>query len=92
MADSDVVTISKADLRGMIRETLREELRAVGFRTDDAAHSEQLRDDIRFAGRLRSAVEGTASKIGMAIVLAIVGGLVFLVQLGASHLMRGGSP
>jgi hypothetical protein len=89
MSDSDVIMVSRADLREIVRAAVRDELRAVGLRTDDVEHSEAVRDDLKFAGRLRKTVEGFASKIGLAIVLAVVGGVIYLLQLGATHLLKG---
>lgn len=88
--DNDVIMVSRADLREIVKSAVREELRAVGLRTDDVEHSEAVRDDLKFAGRLRKVVEGVASKVGMAIILAIVGGFVYLLQLGATHLIGRG--
>lgn len=79
---TDTITISKADLKAIVKEAVREELHDVGLRMDEPQHVDEAREDFRFMRRLRKAVDSTASKIGTAIILALVGGLITLITLG----------
>jgi hypothetical protein len=81
-AMTDPITVSRDELRALIREAVREELAAVGMRTDDADHSEAVREDLRFARRLRLAMDGFASKIGMAVITVIVAGVSLVMWEG----------
>lgn len=79
---TDSITISRADLKDLIKEAVREELRDVGLRTDEPEHVDEAREDFRFVRRFRKAFEGAASKIGGAVLLSIVGGALLLLATG----------
>jgi hypothetical protein len=79
---TDPITISRDELRALIKEAVREELSAVGLRTDDANQTEATREDIRFARRLRLAMEGFASKVGMAVITVIVSAVAIVMWKG----------
>ncbi|CAH1672254.1 hypothetical protein [Chelatococcus asaccharovorans] len=79
---TDTITISKADLKAIVKEAVREEFHDVGLRTDEPEHVDEAREDFRFIRRVRKAMDTTASKIGTAIILALVGGLITLITLG----------
>lgn len=65
-----------------LRSVFREELADAGLRLDSAAHQDEAREDFRFVRRLRKGVDGTAAKIGWAIILAMLGGVVWLLTAG----------
>lgn len=65
-----------------IRAVFREELADAGIRLDSADHQDEAREDFRFLRRLRLGMDGTASKIGWLVIAAIVGGFIWLVNLG----------
>jgi len=77
------ITISKDDLEEIVKNAVQQAFRDVGLHTDEAEHLEDARADIRFLRRLRLSVDGLASKIGTAIILALVTGLITLIGLGA---------
>ncbi|MBS7699140.1 MULTISPECIES: hypothetical protein [unclassified Chelatococcus] len=79
---NDAVTISKDELRAIVQEAVKDALHDMGLRADEPAHIDEAREDFRFIRRLRKAVDSTASKIGTAIILALVGGLITLLTLG----------
>jgi len=81
-AMNDAVTISREELQAIVREGVRDALHDVGLRADDPKAVEEAREDFRFVRRLRQGVDGVASKVGMAIVLSIVGGLITLLTFG----------
>lgn len=85
---TDPITITRAELRELIREAVRDELREVGLRTDDADQAEAIRDDLRFARRMRQSVEATASKIGLVIITSIAGGALLALWEGVKLFQR----
>ena len=69
-------------LENIIRSSVREELNDAGLRLDGADHQDEAKEDFRFIRRLRKRVDGAASKVGMAVILAITSGLIWLVMQG----------
>jgi|GEM_PF-1215285 hypothetical protein len=55
-----------------IRAAFREELADAGLRLDDASYQDQAREDFRFLRGLRHLKDGVASKIGNAIITALI--------------------
>ena len=55
-----------------IRAAFREELADAGLRLDDAEHQDLAREDFRFLRRLRLSWDGAVSRIGNAVLLAII--------------------
>jgi hypothetical protein len=84
-----VVTVSDAfspeqlaQLEGVVRKAVREEMGDFGLRVDGPDHIDQAREDFRFMRRLRKAVDGVASKVGIAVIMAILGAVLWLVNSG----------
>jgi len=71
-----------------VRKAVREEMADAGLRLDDASHQDEAREDFRFIRRLRKGVDGTAAKIGWLVIAAMVGGLIWIFNLGL-NLWRG---
>ncbi len=69
-------------LRGIVKEAVQSEFQEVGLRVDTSDHQEAAGSDLRFLRSLRHAVEGTASKVGGAIVLAITAGVIAIIMWG----------
>jgi hypothetical protein len=69
-------------IEAVVRRAVREEIADAGLRLDDAAHQDEAREDFRFLRRMRKAIDGAASKVGMAVILAITSGLIYLVVQG----------
>jgi hypothetical protein len=78
-----VASMTEDELIHVIRAAVREEFNAAGMRVDAPADVDEARRDFMFLRRLRGWVDGTASKVGGAIVLAIVSGVVWLIVAGA---------
>ncbi len=55
-----------------IRKAMREELADAGLRLDNADHQDEAREDFRFLRRFRLGWDGSAKKIGNAILLALI--------------------
>lgn len=71
-------------IEAVVRLAVREELNDAGLRVDGVEHQDEAREDFRFIRRLRKRVDGAASKVGMAVILAITSGLIWLVVQGAN--------
>lgn len=69
-------------LETVVRKAVREEMGDAGLRLDDAEHQDKAREDFRFVRRVRLAAEGVAGKVGGAVLLAVVGGAIWLVSAG----------
>lgn len=70
-----------AQLKLLIREAIREESADAGLRID-GEHQDDAREDYRFLRRLRKGVDGAAAKIGLAVIAAFIGGILWLLNLG----------
>jgi len=55
-----------------IRTAFWEELADAGLRLDDASHQDEAREDFRWLRRTRLAWDGSAKKIGNAVLAAII--------------------
>jgi len=84
---SDTLTITKDELRALVKEAVKDAFDDIGLRADEPEQVDEAREDFRFIRRLRKAVDGTASAVGMAIILAVVGGCITLLSLGARALL-----
>lgn len=73
-----------------VRAAVRDELAAAGLRLDGESNQDAAREDFRFVRRLRSAVDGIAGKVGMTVILVIVGGIGWLILQGWNLFVRGG--
>jgi len=78
---SDNGTFSQAQLQ-QLRHVLRDELDNAGLRLADADHVDAAREDFRFLRRLRTSLDGAASKVGWAIIAAAVSAVIYIVSMG----------
>jgi len=83
MSARKVATMTEDELVHVVRMAVREEFSAAGMRVDAPADVDEARKDFLFLRRFRGWVDGTASKVGGAIILAIVSGIVWLIVAGA---------
>lgn len=67
-----------------LRNVFREELADAGLRIDGPEHVDDAREDFRFLRRLRKGIDGVASKVGIAVIMAVFGVVVWLVNSGLS--------
>lgn len=79
---TETTTVTKSELKDMIKEAVSEAFHEIGIRNDEAEHIDEAREDFRFVRRLRKGYDGAASKIGGAVILAMVSGLGWLLWLG----------
>ena len=87
MTDRQLPTLTADELEALIRKAVRKELSAAGIRLDEPEHQDQAREDFRFLRRLRMTFDGASAKIGGALILAIFGGLVWLLTMGAQSFL-----
>lgn len=83
MSARKVASMTEDELIHVIRAAVREEFSAAGMRVDAPADVDEARRDFMFLRRLRGWVDGTASKVGGAVILALVSGVVWLFVAGA---------
>lgn len=85
MPDSGFSAEQQAQLKAIFRSALED----VGLRTDGPEQIEEARRDFMFVRSLRRAANGTAAKIGWAVIAAIFGAVVWLVNSGL-NVWKGG--
>jgi hypothetical protein len=71
-----------AQLEGVVRKAVREEMGDFGLRVDGPDHVDKAREDFRFIRKLRTAVDGLASKVGIAVIMAILGAIFWIFNSG----------
>lgn len=81
-AMNDAMNISREELRQIVREAVREAFDDVGLQVEDKDDIREARKDFDFIRSLRRNLTGIANKVGMAILLALVGGACTIVGLG----------
>lgn len=69
-------------LETTVRKAVREEMADAGLRLDDGDHVDEARRDFMFLRSLRRGLNGTAAKVGWAVILAILGGIFWLFNAG----------
>lgn len=72
----------------MLRQTVREELHDAGLRLDGVDHQDAAREDFRFLRKLRVSTESASSKVGMAVILAISGGVITALWSGLKLMFK----
>lgn len=82
MTEGPFTKAQLAQLTDAIRSAVREELADAGLRLDGADHQDDARRDFMFIRSLRKAVNGTAAKVGWAIIAALISAVFWLVNSG----------
>lgn len=75
--------MTEDELVALIRSAVRAEFSAAGMRVDAPADVDEARADFMFLRRIRQSFNGAAAKIGGAIILAMVSGILWLIIVGA---------
>lgn len=65
-----------------LRSVFREELADAGLRIDGPEHVDDAREDFRFLRKLRKGIDSSASRVGIAVIMAVFGVVVWLVSQG----------
>jgi hypothetical protein len=79
---SEIVRMSKDELKALVKEAVSEAMHDIGIRTDEPDHVEQARKDFIFLRSIRETFSSAAGKIGSAVLLSIVGGFMLVVWWG----------
>lgn len=87
MNDRQLPALTADELENLIRKAVRKELSAAGIRLDDPEQEDQAREDFRFLRRLRTSIDGATSKVGGAVILAMVSGALWLLWLGVQSFL-----
>lgn len=69
-------------LEQIVQVGVRKGFSDAGLRTDEADQIDEARKDFSFVRALRKGVNGTASKIGWAVIMAVLGAVFWLVNSG----------
>lgn len=72
----------------IFREAIREELKDVGLVLGDKDDNREAMKDFQFLRSVREKFEGTASKVGGAVIIAVVGGFVLILWEGFKFVTR----
>jgi len=83
MSARKVSSMTEDQLIDVIRHAVRTELDMAGLSINDSADVKEARADFAFVRRFRQAFNGAAAKVGGAIILAVVSGVVWLIVIGA---------
>jgi hypothetical protein len=75
--------MTEDELIHVIRAAVRAEFSAAGMRVDAPADVDSAREDFRFLRKFRLWFEGSSSKVGGALILAVVSGLIWLIVIGS---------
>ena len=76
------VTLTAQELEELVHNAVLKAFDEVGLRVDEPDHRDEAREDFRFIRIMRKSTYGAASKVGLAIILAITSGFVWIVWQG----------
>lgn len=72
----------KRDLAAIVETGVRRGFADAGLRTDEADQIDEARKDFAFVRKWRTGIDGMASKIGWAIIMAVLGAFFWIVSNG----------
>jgi hypothetical protein len=78
----ELAEIVDAAVKRAMGPAIRAELKDAGLRLDGDANQVAASADFAFVRKFRLMFEGASSKIGGAIILAVVSGIVWLIVIG----------
>jgi hypothetical protein len=76
-------SVDKYELEELIAKAVRKGLADVGLRATTENEADAVREDMRFLRRFRLGTNGVSQKVGMAVILALIGGLLTMLGYGA---------
>jgi hypothetical protein len=79
----ELAEIIDAAVKRAMAPAIRAELKDAGLRLDGDVNQTAAAADFSFVRKFRLWYEGTSSKIGGAVILAVVSGLVWLMVIGS---------
>ena len=80
---AELAQIIASSLKTELAHAIRAELKDAGLRLDGDANQMAAGADFMFLRRMRTIFEGASAKIGGAIILAVVSGIVWLLVIGS---------
>lgn len=80
---AELVSIIDEALKRSMAPAIRAELKDAGLRLDGDMNQVAASADFMFLRRMRTIFEGASAKIGGAIILALVSGVVWLLVIGS---------
>lgn len=91
MSSKPISSMTEDEFANLIRASVRAEFAAIGLRLDEPEDQDEAREDMRLIRKLRRGFNGASAKLGGAIILALVSGLLWLMYLGF-HAVMGKAP
>jgi hypothetical protein len=79
----ELTLIVDAAVKASVAPAVRQELRDAGLRVDGDANQNSADADFKFLRKIRLWFDGASSKIGGAIIMVVVGGILSLFVYGA---------
>ena len=71
-----------SQLEKIVEEGVRKGFADAGLRTDEADQIDEARKDFSFVRTLCKGINGIASKIGWAVIMAVLGGAIWVFNMG----------
>jgi hypothetical protein len=84
----DSVTLSRSELKELIKEAVSEAFFDAGLRIDEQESIEEARNDFRFIRWLRNISEKTASQVGYLVLATLIGAFLFATWIGFRIMAR----
>lgn len=82
MSGRRLPVMTDEELEQLIERAVGRAFDAAGLPIDQTEDRRAAREDFRFLRKMRGAFDGAASKIGYTILLALAGGIIWLVTQG----------
>lgn len=82
MSDRKLSAMTEDEIVATVRAAVRAEFNAAGLRVDDSDDQDASREDFRFLRKLRTMTDSAAGKVGGAVILAVVSGVLWLLWNG----------
>jgi len=86
MSGTQVITMSRDELEELIEaaceKAVQKAFHDLGLRSDEPEMIDEAREDFRFIRRWRKAFDGAAAKVGGAVILAVMAGVLGILWLG----------
>jgi hypothetical protein len=79
----ELTLIIDAAVKAAVAPAVRQELKDAGLRVDGDANQNSADADFKFLRKVRLWFEGGSAKVGGAIILSAVGGIAWLLMIGA---------
>lgn len=82
MSAKPISSMTEDELLSAFRTAIRLEFAAIGLHLESHEDQEKVREDMRLIRKIREGKDGIAGKVGGALILAMVSGLLWLLWVG----------